>query len=258
MEDPVTRKDDALEQQQVAKVTRAIRALDTPAPPRLRRAVEAAAAGAEAAHGAGSAGGDDAGRAHALRDRFGALGRLRPRTRLAAGGALAAALALVVALVLVLPSGSGSGAAPTVTDVAAVTLRAPTQPAPAVQPGGTLDAQVQDVAFPDWWSSSRAPGPAGEAWKATGARSDSVGDRSVETVFYDGARGQRVGYAIADGKRLPVGGGRYEQRRGVHMWVYDTGGETAVMWYRGDRTCVVSGRGVDTETLLTLASSEAV
>lgn len=251
MEDPVTRKDDELEQQQVAKVTRAIQALDTPAPARLRRAVEAAAADAEAEHGAGSA--------TPLRERLGVLGSLRPRTRLAVGGALAAALALVVALVVVLPGGSGgsSGSAPTVEQVAAVALREPTQPAPAAQPGGTLDARVQDVAFPDWWSANRAPGPAGEAWRASGARSDSVGDRAVRTVFYDGERGQRVGYAIADGRRLPVGGGRYETRRGVQMWVYDTGGETAVMWYRGGRTCVVSGRGVDAATLLTLASSEA-
>jgi hypothetical protein len=232
------------EAKRVADVTAAIRALETPAPASLRAAVEAAAAEAQARQAA------PAQRRGGLRPRAlaDALGRMRPRTLVAGTGALAALVAVV--LVLALPG--GGSATPTVPAVASVALRSAAQPAPAAQPGGRLDAAVQDVSFPDWsgWSS----GPGG-GWRATGARSDEVGDRSVRTVFYANYRGQRIGYAIADGERLPVGSGRWAERNGVPMWIYDVGGETAVMWYRDGLTCVVSGRGVDAATLQALAAA---
>ncbi len=216
----------------------AIRALDTPAPAALRERVEAMAAEAGAA-------------------RTGATRRRLPRPRIAfAGGLLAAVAAVAVALVLVLGGGSdeGSGQPASVRQVAAVALREPTAPAPASRPGGTLDAEVPPVAFPDW--QQHPPGPAGAAWRASGARSDTVGGRAVETVFYAAPGGEQVGYAIAGGDELPVAGGRFVSRGGTDMWVYDVDGAPAVMWYRDGRTCVVTGRDVDVDTLLTLAASE--
>ena len=60
---------------------------------------------------------------------------------------------------------------------------------------------VGGVTFPSW---ERAFG-----WRATGARTDTVGGREVTTVFYANSRGQRIGYAIAAGPR-PGG----QRRRG--------------------------------------------
>ncbi|MDR9368786.1 hypothetical protein Q5424_06830 [Conexibacter sp. JD483] len=79
----------------------------------------------------------------------------------------------------------------------------------------------------------------------------------VKTVFYDAPGGQRIGYAIAGGDELPVAGGRFVRRNGIPLWVYTVDGAPAVMWYQDGRTCVVSSRDVDVDTLLTLASSEA-
>ncbi|MDO8213603.1 hypothetical protein [Conexibacter sp. CPCC 206217] len=250
---------------QVAAVTAAIRALDTPAPASLRAAVEAAAGEAEERQGAtGDARGrerPDAGdpRGGARGDTGSARGRgalrgwlegLRPRTLVAAGGAIAAVLAVV--LVIAIGGGSSGSAAPTVADLAGVALDTPTQSAPAALPGGKLDAAVQSVSFPDW--STWDGGPGG-GWQATGARSDSLDGRDVQTVFYRNAEGEQIGYSIADGEKLPVGDGRWARRNGVPMWIYDVNGHTAVMWYRDGLTCVVSGRGVDATTLQALAGS---
>lgn len=134
-------------------------------------------------------------------------------------------------------------------------MREATEPAPAARPGGTLDASVAPISFPDW--QAHPPGPAGAAWRASGARADNVGGRDVTTVFYDAPGGQRVGYAIAAGDELPAAGGRYVRRDGVDTWVYEVDGAPAVMWYRDGRTCVVAGRDVDVDTLVTLAAHES-
>jgi len=225
---------DADEQRRIDAVTDAIRSLDVAAPEGLRTRVAAMAAEAGSSP---------------------APARRRPPLALA-GGLLTAVAAVAVALLLVVGGGSDDdrGAPASVRQVAAVALRPATEPAPAARPGGTLDASVAPVSFPDW--QARPPGPAGRAWRATGARADSVGGRDVTTVFYDAPGGQRVGYAIAAGDRLPVAGGRYVRRDGVDTWVYDVDGAPAVMWYRGGRTCVVAGRGVDVDTLVTLAASD--
>ncbi|HST43520.1 MAG TPA: hypothetical protein VLK58_28600 [Conexibacter sp.] len=168
--------------------------------------------------------------------------RRRPRLVLAAG-ALAALVAVALAATLLLSG--GDDAAPSVPQVAPVTLRAARAPAPAVRGGGLLEASIDGVAFPAWAN-----------WRATGERSDRVGGRDVRTVFYANRGGDRVGYAIAGGDALPYGGGRYVSWRGIPMWVYELDGGTAVMWLRDGRTCIVAGRGVGTDTLLALAGAD--
>lgn len=207
----------AIEPERVAAVVAAIRAVDAPAPDRLRREVERAVA-------------------QAPRRRF-ALGR-----PLALAAGVATVLAVVLALVLVPGGGEQT---PTAREVAQVALRQPTEAAPAARPGGVLDAQVDGIPFPRW-----------SRWRAVGARSDRVGDRDVRTVFYADARGRRVGYTIASGSALPYGGGRYVRYGGVEMWVYalDYGG-TAVMWIRDGRTCIVAGRGIEPGELFEFASA---
>jgi hypothetical protein len=229
--------------ERIAAVTGAIQALDTPAPASLRAAAGAAAAKAEAEQGASARRGGL--RPGALGDVFGAL---RPRTLLAGGGIVAVLVAVV--LVLALPGGA---AQPSVHEVAGVALSQATAPAPGEGADARhLDASVESVSFPDWSGWTRGPGG---GWRATGARSDDVGDRAVHTVFYANGEGQRIGYSIADGEKLPVGDGRWAKYDGRPMWIYDVDGQTAVMWYRDGLTCVVAGDGVDVDTLKELAAA---
>jgi len=268
---------DEIAPERVEQTVARIRALDTPAPARLRATVEALVAEAEARErvashgdaaaaderpapgaaaderpvsGAGAPGARPARRRLRRGSRHGAAGARRPFAW--AGGAVAALAVVALLLVLVLPGGDGGGAGtPSVEQVAAVALRQPSEPAPAALPGGRLALEGDGIPFPDW--SARPSG----AWHATGARSDRVGDRDVTAVFYADDGGRRVGYAIAQAPALPLGG-RPVERNGTQMWVYELdGGGTAVMWLRDGRTCVVAGRGVDARTLLDLAAPRA-
>lgn len=137
---------------------------------------------------------------------------------------------------------------PSVRTVVPLALRAPTAPAPAARPGGELlVAQAGPIAFPTW---TRA------GWHAVGARRDTVRGHDVRTVFYADGGGRRIGYAIADA-RLPVAGGELVTRRGTQLRVLAHGATSIVTWRRAGRTCVLAGRGVPVERLLTLASYAA-
>lgn len=207
----------------------ALRALDdVVAPDRLRLAVAARAAEAERASA----------RERRLRARLGAV--------LAAAGAVAAALVMLglfsgrILEDETTPSG--------VRAVAPLALRAATAPAPAVRPGGELlAARVGPIVFPSW---------TGAGWRAVGARSDTAGGHDVRTVFYADAAGRRIGYAIADA-RLPVAGGELVRRGGAELRVLSRGATSIVTWRRAGRTCILAGRGVPVERLLTLASYAA-
>jgi hypothetical protein len=172
-----------------------------------------------------------------------ALGR-----RLAAGLALAAA---VVAVLLVALTGGGGGAhGPTVSTASALTLRPATAAAPRKdqRSGGTeLAAAVDGVPYPYWADRF--------GWRSTGSRIDRLGGRTVRTVFYANARGQRVGYAIVAGTPAPrTSGGVVIWRDGTAYRLLGAGDVRIVTWLRNGHTCVVSGRGVSSATLLTLAS----
>jgi hypothetical protein len=159
----------------------------------------------------------------------------------------AAAAAAVLALALGLSGGSTGG--PSFTAASAPTGRTATLGAPHERPGNgkRLDAAVDGVAFPYWEH---------RGWNAVGARKDRVGGRPVTTVFYTNAHGQRLGYAIVGGTPPPrVGSGpvAWNHRTAYHLVTLDSGAR-AVVWLRSGRLCILAGRGVDSTTLLRLAS----
>jgi hypothetical protein len=225
MDQPMARDDD------IRPVDRpeALRALDdVVAPDRLRLAV--------AEHAAATPGAQERVR--------------RPRARL--GGVLVAAGALAVVLAVlglfansILTDETGS---PGVRTIVPVALRAPTAPAPAAVAGtDLLAAKAGPIAFPTW---TRA------GWHAVGARRDTIRGHDVRTIFYADGAGRRIGYAIADA-RLPVAGGELVTRRGTQLRVLERGVRSVVTWRRAGRTCILAGRGVAVERLLTLASYAA-
>jgi hypothetical protein len=207
----------------------ALRALDgVVAPDRLRLAVAERVTDTRRAQG----------RERRLRGRLGGL--------LAAAGAAA----VVLAVLGMLASGilTDETGAPSARALAPIALRAPTAPAPAARAGGELlAAHAGPIAFPTW---TRA------GWHAVGARSDTIRGHHVRTVFYADAAGRRVGYAIADA-RLPVAGGELVTRRGAQLRVLARGATAIVTWRRAGRTCMLAGRDVPVERLLTLASYAA-
>jgi hypothetical protein len=114
-----------------------------------------------------------------------------------------------------------TGGGPTVQDVAAAALHAPTAP---------------------------AQGTAGE-WAAVGKRSDSVGGRRAETVvFRRGGRG--LHYAIVAGKPIPEPDGRTVMIYG-HPYVVLRDGDTSIVTWRADgHTCVVASKQVGAAQIL--------
>jgi len=173
----------------------------------------------------------------------------RSKLGLGLAGALVAAAVVAVALTLALSGGRGGGA-PTLTlrEASALTLSAATAPAPAESPSdrGHLAAAVDGVAFPYWEDHF--------GWRSTGARSGRLGGRAVTTVFYENG-GRRLGYAIVAGTPAPrLSGGVVAWRAGVPYRLISNGEAHMISWLRNGHLCVVSARGVDSATLLRLAS----
>lgn len=163
------------------------------------------------------------------------LGRPRIAVPALAGTALAAVLAGVLIF-------SGGAAGPSVGDAAALALARPTAAAPAVT-GVALDASVGGVTFPNY--AYQWP-----AWKAAGARHDTIDGRDTTTVTYHGPKGD-VGYTIVDGKPLPApDGARTVTRAGIKLAIYRQEGATVVTWRRGGHTCVLAAKGKDVEPQL--------
>lgn len=153
-----------------------------------------------------------------------------------------AALAIGVGL-----SGGGSSGL-TVAKAAALTLSPATMGAPRESTANhsQLDVSVQGVAFPYWRERF--------GWRSAGARVDQVAGRSVTTVFYTDRAGRWIGYAIASGRSPQLTGGTVRwSSLGIPYSVSTQDGATVVAWPRDGHLCVVSGRGVDTATLLRLA-----
>jgi hypothetical protein len=173
-----------------------------------------------------------------------ALGFLNAPRALAGAGAFIAAVGVVLVLSL-----GGTGQSLSVSQAAALTLSPATEAAPAESPGGRahLAAAVDGVSFPYWQERF--------GWQASGSRSDRVDGRTVRTVFYSDARGQRVGYAIVAGTPAPRASGGTVTRLGSTSYrLLSRDGATVVTWLRDGHLCVVSGRGVSADTLLALAS----
>lgn len=167
--------------------------------------------------------------------------RARRRWLPTAGLAGTAAVALL-ALALVLPLGGGL----TVENTLAAAERPP-QFAAMVDPREEklLRERVEQVRFPNF---------AGKfGWRASGARTDELEGRDTRTVFY--ARGRRtLAYTIVAGDALDRPDASSTVREGVELRVLREGGRTVVTWLRQGHTCVLSGEGVDEQTLLELAS----
>jgi hypothetical protein len=213
-----------------------LRSVDARAPQQLHERIEQMVAERAPSHA------QDHGRRGATRARP-ALAR-----RLAAGGALVAAAIAVVAVAV---TSGGGGAQPLTLETArTLTLRPATSPAPREdeRSGGTeLAAAVDGVPYPYWADRF--------GWRSSGSRIDHVGGRTVRTVFYTNAHGQRIGYAIVAGPPVT------HASAGTMLWRDDTayrltsaGDVRVVTWLRDGHTCVVAGRGVSGATLLTLAS----
>ena len=172
-------------------------------------------------------------------------GRSGPAVRLA--GAIA--LSVVVAVAIAVGVSGGGTSTVSVDQASALTLRQATAPAPAERAGNQaqLAAAVDGIAFPYWEEQF--------GWRSTGARSDRLDGRTVTTVFYQDASGRRIGYAIVAGTPAPrLSGGAVAWREGVPYRLLTENGTHVISWLRDGRLCVVSGRGVDSATLLRLAS----
>jgi anti-sigma factor RsiW len=201
-----------------------------PAPDALRARVAAMVAAAGDAHET---------------DRAGAPARHRrrlPRPRVFALGSTVAALAAAAVILF-----AGGPQSPSVAEAAQVALAPARSAAPAAHPAtNTLDASVDGVAYPYWADTT--------GWRATGSRSDTLHGRPVRTVFYENAKGERIGYSIAAGSPLPAEGGSTIERGGVGYRTLRSGGAVIVTWLRDGHTCILAARDVDASVLLRLAA----
>ncbi len=166
----------------------------------------------------------------------------RPRLLAPLGAAVAAAA--VVAIVVV---SQGSGPL-SVTRTAQLALASPTHRAPAVDPGDTdlLSLNVGSIRFPDYEGQT--------GWRATGARSDQVDGRRIQTVFYNIA-GRQVGYSIVAGAALPIPPGPTHTIQGTRYVLTDTGSAQLVTWRQAGHTCIIAARHTTQHTLLKLAAA---
>jgi hypothetical protein len=122
-------------------------------------------------------------------------------------------------------------------------------PAPAAIGGdpALLDARVDRIAFPDWREVY--------GWRASGRRSDRVGDRAVTTVAYADHDGTTLGYAIVAGRSVGPGPGRDVSLRGARYRVSASAGRRTVTWTQAGHTCVIDApSSVSAAELVKLAS----
>ncbi|HUB36433.1 MAG TPA: hypothetical protein VL972_06380 [Solirubrobacteraceae bacterium] len=168
----------------------------------------------------------------------------------------AMAIAAVAGIAVALLSGTGAHRSGTsagrpfgVEEASALTLSAPTAPAPreSTAHDATLDASVDGVAFPYW--------AARYGWRASGERTDTLAGHPVTTVFYASPHGGRIGYAIVGGAPVAaVAAGTPVWRSGVAYRIAKENGAPMVTWQRSGHLCVLSGRHVNATTLLDLAA----
>ncbi|MGH2855467.1 MAG: hypothetical protein ACRDLF_14895, partial [Solirubrobacteraceae bacterium] len=179
--------------------------------------------------------------------------RARRPVRLRLQAAVAVAVVAAVAVVLALTTG-GSGtptAAPTLLQASSVALSPSTQAAPAESSRNRhlLAASAAGISYPYWGGEL--------GWRAAGARTDTVGGRTVTTVLYTDRNARRIGYSIVSGGVLPVPAGSTAiERHGMRFHVVAAKGATVVTWREAGHTCILTARGVGARTLVHLASWE--
>ena len=162
----------------------------------------------------------------------------QPALRLVTLGTTAAAAA-VVALVLAL----GGAGAPSLAQAAALAVRGPAAPAPALEPGtpSKLAVSVGRLHFPNWGSYG--------GWRSVGLRRDTIGNRSVTTVYYANS-GKQIAYSIVSSPVLPG-----LKTSGEPYAVMSRQGRVVVIWQEGNHTCLLSGVGISPTRLWHLAST---
>lgn len=170
--------------------------------------------------------------------------RAQGRRGFVAGGLAGAAIAVAVLLVILLPGGA---AGPGLAEAAALSRLPATASAPQARSGSPalLTAELEGLAFPAWAAEF--------GWEATGTRSDEIGGRRAETVFYE-KDDRRLAYTIISGDGLPVTGDAAASREGVDFRVIDDGSSISVVWERRGRTCVLTGSDTPVPKLLDLAA----
>ncbi len=185
--------------------------------------------------------------------------RARAPRRLLVAGALTVVAVVAVAALAIGLGARTSTSGPTVLQAARLGLAPATLPAPAASANdaAVLDRSAAGIDFPNWRP--------GLGWRATGARSDRLGGRTVATVFYEptGAAVQartrsepgygRVGYAIVEGRALPLPAGAARVSHGIAFHVLNTEGTTIVTWRRAGHTCILAAHDVPSATLMKLA-----
>jgi len=171
--------------------------------------------------------------------------RRRSPVSLPLAGGLAAGAAFALTLALVLPGGAGG---PTVVEAAELAERpsAAAAPRPDPEQPKVLNARAAGLAFPAWAEEF--------GWRATGRRVDELDGRRAVTVFYEKG-GRRIGYTIVSGEAIdPPDEARRAVREGTVLHGLSAEGRVIVTWLRNGVTCVLSGSGVDANTLLDLAA----
>ncbi len=178
-------------------------------------------------------------------------GRRPVGLRLQAAVALALVAAVAVTLALTTGGPSAPPAPPTVLQASSAALGPSTQAAPAESPHNSrlLAASAAGISYPYWGGEL--------GWQAVGTRTDTVGGRTVTTVFYTDRHARRIGYSIVSGDALPVPAGSAAiERHGVRFHVVKAAGPTVVTWREAGHTCILTARAVDARTLVRLASWE--
>ena len=146
----------------------------------------------------------------------------------------------VVALLLALGGGAG---APTLAQAAALGTRAPSAPAPALDPAAPqrlLSASVGTLHFPNWQATG--------GWRSVGVRHDQLGNRTVTTVYY-AAGAHEVAYSIVSSPALS-GSGATEPYTTMSRH-----GRTVVIWREQGHTCILSAAGLSAAQLWALAAT---
>lgn len=162
--------------------------------------------------------------------------------------AMPAAAAGVAALVLTL---GGPAGAPSIAQAASLATRAPSAPAPALDPsdpGKLLSAKVGTLHFPNWASVG--------GWRAVGQRYDHLGNRTATTVYY-AVGSSTVAYSILSSPILrPAPALELPPATPTQYYrALARGGRTTVVWNESGHTCLLTGpRGMSAAQLWGLAS----
>ena len=159
-----------------------------------------------------------------------------------ASGVFVGLVAVVVALATTLGGGGVGG--PTLAQAAALAIRGAVLAAPAPDPNAPsklLAVRVGDLQFPNWQSHG--------GWRSSGARTDTISNRQVKTVYYSG-NGRQIAYSIV---AAPALAGVKTGHDGYAT--LSRNGRTVIVWEKDDHTCILSAIGVSASRLWKLAAS---